>query len=60
MSSAMRARRDGRIHPRYVIVLLDRIFLHIEHIASCSSPPGLGASSAAGGEACPLEDGLGR
>jgi hypothetical protein len=60
MSSAMRARRDGRIHLRYIIVLLDRIFSHVEQAASCSSPVGLGVSSAAEGEVYSLDEELGR
>jgi hypothetical protein len=41
-------------------VLFDKIFLPVEHIAFCLSFGGFSVSSAAGGEVCPLDDGLGR
>jgi hypothetical protein len=48
------------VYTRYIIVLFESIFLHVEHIASCSSSAGLGVSSEAAGEDCPLDDELGR
>jgi hypothetical protein len=57
VSSTMRARRHGRIHARYTIVLLNEIFLRVVYIASCS-PAGLGVSSAVGVEVCSFDGGL--
>jgi hypothetical protein len=48
------------VYIRYFIVLFESIFLHVEHIASCSSSAGLGVSSEAGSEDCALDDELGR